>query len=152
MKKIIVLCVLIITTNNANAEIEPKSAQVSVVTTAQRAEFNYAMNCRGCHGPEAKATHASVPDMNGFIDRFLEVDGGRQYLIQVPGVSRSALSDQDTADILNWLIRTQGRSKTIKKPFSVQEVSTFRKNPLGANAAEVRADLIKKIENLAKPS
>ncbi len=112
---------------------------------ANSAAVNYAINCRGCHGPQAMETHPSVPDMNGFIDRFLTVAGGREYLIQVPGVSRSALSDQEVAEVLNWLIRTMGDNQQLEQPFSAQEVAKYRISPLGANAAAVRLILVKKM-------
>lgn len=129
---------------SVNASCTPAPNQQQYI--AQRAAFNYAINCRGCHGPEAMNTHASVPDMNGFIDRFLAVEGGRQYLIQVPGVSRSALSNKEVAQILNWLVTNVGASKELKQRFTEQEVARFRVSPLGANAADVRAKLVRKIE------
>jgi len=36
---------------------------------------------------------------------FMRVDGGREYLAQVPGSSQSPLSDQETADLLNWMVK-----------------------------------------------
>lgn len=148
MKYLIILLMMIGCGSSAAAQDHTLTLGVESSETVQRTAFNYAINCRGCHGPEAMATHASVPDMKDFIDRFLEVEGGREYLIQVPGVSRSALSDQEVADMLNWLIVTQGRKKTIQRPFKEAEIRKHRSSPLSANAATVRASLIEKIKKL----
>ena len=34
----------------------------------------------------------------------LTLPGGREYLVQVPGVMNSGLSDADTARLMNWLL------------------------------------------------
>ena len=36
--------------------------------------------------------------------KFLWVPGGREYLIRVPGVATSPLSDADLAEVMNWML------------------------------------------------
>lgn len=119
---------------------------VSNLPYGESAKSDYAINCRGCHGPSGMNTHSSVPDMNGYIDKFLHVPGGREYLIQVPGISRSALTDLEIAQMLNWLIVTIGRDKHLQDIFTEQEVARVRHLPLGASAAQIRAKLVAAIE------
>ena len=46
---------------------------------------NYILNCQGCHLPDASGSPGVVPRMNDFIGNFLHVDGGREFIVQVPG-------------------------------------------------------------------
>ncbi|HVN27413.1 MAG TPA: cytochrome c, partial [Candidatus Binataceae bacterium] len=52
----------------------------------------YMLNCWGCHRAQGEGIPGTAPPLRGAAD-FLKVPGGRQYLIEVPGVSQSALND-----------------------------------------------------------
>ena len=41
--------------------------------------------------------------MAGFVARFLQVPGGREYLARVPGVATAALSDADLAEAITLI-------------------------------------------------
>jgi hypothetical protein len=49
-----------------------------------------------------------VPKMRGVLGDFLRVPGGRDYIVQVPGVATSKLSDAEIARLMNWLLREMG--------------------------------------------
>lgn len=57
----------------------------------------------GCHGPDGKEVIGKVPALKNNVARFLSVEGGRSYLVQVPGARQSPLSDEALAQLLNWL-------------------------------------------------
>jgi hypothetical protein len=83
--------------------------------------------------------------MADFVGNFLSVDGGRAYLVQVPGSANSPLSDQDLANVLNWILLTMSAAQ-LPQPFtrySAEEVAGFRQQPL-ADAAAARARLLAK--------
>ncbi len=97
----------------------------------QRAYFHYQMYCQGCHTPLAMG-RGDVPRINDFIGNFLEVEGGREYLIQVPGSANAALSDTHLAELLNWMILEYGGESVPSKfiPYSESEVHLLRQNAL----------------------
>lgn len=69
---------------------------------------DFANHCQGCHG----AAGVSVDEMPQLKDRvgyFTRSAAGRAYLIEVPNVAQSRLSDERLAAMMNWLLRTYGR-------------------------------------------
>ena len=67
----------------------------------------YMLNCAGCHQPNGSGTaDGEVPSMRGVIGHFTRLPEGRAFLVQVPGTLNSGLSDQEIADLLNWLVPT----------------------------------------------
>lgn len=104
--------------------------------------INYMTNCQGCHLPDGRGMEGKVPAMRGFLANFLLVPGGRDYLIRVPGVANSTLSDADLAALLNWLVPAMGPSIEIEfKPYSPAEIGALRKRRL-QDVNSIRAALI----------
>ncbi len=59
-----------------------------------RPQVNYQLECSGCHRNDGQGSRANdVPRMKDFVGHFLEVDGGRAFLVRVPGVSQSSFTD-----------------------------------------------------------
>jgi mono/diheme cytochrome c family protein len=72
---------------------------------ATKARLQYLQHCVGCHGMDGSGAPAKgVPSMQGTLGRFLQQPGGREFIVQVPGVMNSPLSDRDVADLMNWLL------------------------------------------------
>jgi len=69
-----------------------------------------------------------VPSLRDEIGYFLGVEGGRDYLVQVPGAANSTLSDAALADVINWMVRGfAGESLPADfVPFSANEVTKAR--------------------------
>jgi mono/diheme cytochrome c family protein len=96
------------------------------------AKYNYIMNCQGCHIADGSGSPGKVPRMKNFIGRFLEVEGGREYLVQVPGSALSTLNNEKLALVLNWILK-EFSSDQIPNDFlkyTAEEVSALRKTPL----------------------
>ena len=104
---------------------------------------DYALNCQGCHLDDGSGTPGSVPRLAGTVGRFLDVPGGREFLVQVPGVATSALDDAALAAVLNWMLARFGPPHLPKKyaPYTAAEVGALRQKPL-TNVDRVRAELI----------
>ncbi|HUA35528.1 MAG TPA: cytochrome c [Candidatus Binataceae bacterium] len=87
----------------------------------------YMLNCWGCHRPQGEGIPGTAPPLRGVAD-FLKVPGGRQYLIEVPGVSQSALSDEQVADVMNWILRSFSKDRLPAdfKPYTAEEVKQYR--------------------------
>lgn len=97
-----------------------------------RNHFNYILYCQGCHTADGAGAKNAVPKLKDQIGYFLQVDGGREYLVQVPGAATSVLNDKDLAALLNWMLTIFGGDSVSgnSKPFTANEVATLRKTPL----------------------
>lgn len=115
---------------------------LSAASALAQPSADYVLHCRGCHGPEGAGVPPDVPDLRQNVARYLQVEGGREYLIRVPGVSQSELSDARTAELLNWLVHTFDAEHVPPDftPFNEAEVSRHRRPPL-THVGEVRAAL-----------
>jgi hypothetical protein len=107
------------------------------------------MECQGCHLADGSGGLNSIPALHNNVAKFPAVPGGREYLVQVPGVASSSLSDQEITAVLNWMLMKFGPAEwaTRYAPYTVEEVSTLRKHPLtetGSRRAEL-ALLMKKL-------
>ena len=107
---------------------------------------NYILMCQGCHLADGAGTPEKVPALKNEMGRFLQVAGGREYLIQVPGTAQSPLTDKEVAAVLNWILHNFSRSELPADftPYTTAEVARYRNEPL-ANASEVRTGLIHKL-------
>lgn len=77
---------------------------------------------------DGRGSRGSVPDLRGLMGLYVEVPGGRQYLISVPGSAQSSLSDSELAEVLNWMIREFGPTEVSMNfaPFTAKEVERHR--------------------------
>ncbi len=96
-------------------------------TRAESPSQLYMLNCWGCHRPNGEGIAGTAPPLQGAAD-FLKVKGGRQYLIEVPGVSQSALNDTQVAEVMNWILRTFSKEQLPPdfKPYTGEEVKQLR--------------------------
>jgi len=109
------------------------------------AHLNYIMHCQGCHLADGAGTAGKVPALKHEVGHFLQVEGGREFLIQVPGTSQSALTDAEVAAVLNWILENFSRNELPVDfiPYTTEEISQHRQ-PL-ANVKAVRTSLVAQI-------
>ena len=97
---------------------------------AARARTHYIHHCTGCHLMDGRGVPSKgIPSMRNTLDRFLQVQGGREYIVQVPGVMNSPLGDADIANLMNWLlphVTPDGLPQDIQ-PYSAEEIASLRK-------------------------
>jgi len=98
----------------------------------------YAENCQGCHGSEGVSV-TEIPTLVGRIGYFARSPAGRRYLIQVPNVALNPNSDEDIAELMNWVLNTYSRAQLPVhfEPYSAAEVASLRKQRIDP-AAERR--------------
>jgi hypothetical protein len=127
----------------------PPSDMPPGVLNPQRAWQNWTLNCQGCHRPDGTGSEGTAPSLAGTVSRFLGVPGGREYLGRVPGVSTSALSNDDLAEVMNWMVWRfdQQHLPPDFRPFTADELARLRARPLRLEASQTRADLLKKAES-----
>lgn len=126
------------------------SALATEPTKADSARVNYILNCQGCHLSDGRGYPGKVPNMNGYIGNFLRVEGGREFLVRVPGSATSTLDSAQLAAVLNWLL-TEFSADQLPQPFipyAAEEVERLRQRPF-TDVELVRAKLVKQINALA---
>ena len=96
------------------------------------ARQNYILNCQGCHLPDGSGSKGNVPKMNDFVGYFLHVPGGREFIVQVPGAANAPISDQELADVMNWLLLNFSKKELPAsfEPYSAAEIGRLRREPL----------------------
>jgi hypothetical protein len=106
----------------------------------------YTLNCWGCHQPHAEGIPGTVPRLAHSMGYFLAIPEGRAYIVRVPGVANSPLSDEQIAQLLNWLLVTFNKDELPKdfKPYGVEEIRSWRPHPI-PNVKAARADLSKRL-------
>ena len=127
-----------------NEELQKPIAQAGYSTPV-----NYQLQCAGCHLGDGTGSKANdTPKMKDFVGNFLKVEGGREFLVRVPGMSQSALNNAQLADLINWLMRKDGiAGKSMPddyRPYTEAEVAAVRKVSL-LNLPDTRAGLIKQM-------
>lgn len=114
----------------------------NVVCFAQSSPKNlYIHHCIGCHSMDGSgAPEAGVPSMRGLLGKFLQVPGGREYIVQVPGVMNSPLNDGEVAKLMNWLVFEMGpRPKSEFTPYQENEIFNLRQNiPVNINSIRIK--------------
>ena len=131
---------------HANADGVQSEALTQAGVNSSTARLNYMLNCQGCHAPDGRGLN-DIPAMADFVGKFLRVEGGRGYLVQVPGSANSPLNDAELAEVLNWVLITMSQPQLPDRftPFTATEVSQFRQQPLN-DAAATRARLLELME------
>ena len=76
------------------------------VEAADDSQARYLLHCRGCHLANGSGLPPDVPTLVDEIGRLVASPAGREYVVRVPGVSQSALDDEDLAVVLNWILET----------------------------------------------
>ena len=96
------------------------------------ARQNYILNCQGCHLPDGSGSEGNVPKMNDFVGYFLHVPGGREFIVQVPGAAGAPISDQELADVMNWMLLNFSKNELPDPfvPYNAEEIAKLRKEPL----------------------
>ena len=104
-------------------------------TTARIPEINhtvsnYLQSCGGCHGIQGVSAIGLVPQLRDRVGWFLCTPNGRDFIVQLPDVAFAGVSDQELADVLNFMVFDLGGASTPKgaKPYSAAEVKQLREN------------------------
>lgn len=94
--------------------------------------IEFALNCQGCHRADGAGTPGTIPALVGSVARFLSVPGGREYLIQVPGVAQAPLDDATLAGVVNWMLTHYDAAHVPAgfAPYDAAEVGRLRATPL----------------------
>ena len=113
------------------------------------AKQDHVLNCQGRHLSDGSGVSGRVPKMKDFLGNFLKVEGGREYLIRVPGSAYSRLDDTRQANVMNWMLNefSPNHFPIEFLPYTRLEIARYRNNPL-AEVGSSRDKLIKNMEVL----
>ena len=113
--------------------------------SAENATTLYLLHCSGCHGTDgARSKVGRIPPFPGFIGPIARATNGRTYVVLVPGVENAALSDSDTAGVLNFVLGNWSGEQGGIPLFSTEEVRGIRAKKIDDIAAmrrEIAAEL-----------
>lgn len=121
----------------------PARADAPPVSVTSSVRSTYVVHCAGCHGIDGSGSRlGQVPDMRR-LGRFLRLQGGREFIVGVPGVMGSGLSDADVAAVTNWVLATiaPGSAPEGTPPYDAAEVKRVRARPL-VDVAAARQRLV----------
>jgi hypothetical protein len=105
---------------------------------------NYQLRCMGCHLADGSGQTGRVPSIRRSLVLFSASPEGRDYVVRVPGVAQSPLSDADTASLLNWMAKNLSDLQAPRgfADYSAAEVHALRGRPL-VQVSAIRARLWK---------
>jgi mono/diheme cytochrome c family protein len=126
------------------ASTADSSAALAVSPSDRVARLHYIQHCSGCHLADGSGSPSKgIPDMHGTLGRFLQVPGGRAFIVQVPGVMNAALKDSEVAQLMNWLLPAVSASTlpAQHQPYTEDEVRRLR-DTRPANIPALRETLL----------
>lgn len=97
------------------------------------AQVAYLTSCGGCHGIEGRSAPASVPTLRGLTGSFLCTRQGRAFIIRLPDVALTPLSDRMLTEVMNFVVFDLGAPVAgggKARPYTVAEVARLRHQPL----------------------
>ncbi|MFO1469147.1 MAG: hypothetical protein U1F35_22305 [Steroidobacteraceae bacterium] len=96
------------------------------------------LQCMGCHHPDGAGEADRVPSLRETLVPFSASEDGRRFMIRVPGVAQSMLSDPEVAALLNWMVHNLSEVAVPQdyRQFTAAEVAAARRQPLAAVKAE----------------
>ena len=119
----------------------------TVDVRASERPLTYQIHCEGCHKADGSGLEGFIPSFVDQLSSYLHLPEGRNFIIQVPGVSQSSLSDGEVADLMNWMVVAYDPSGVPDSftPYTVREVAALRSKPL-SNATGIRAAVLKQLD------
>ena len=144
--KLLAATLLLIVSSASAWAVLPELKGVPDLTTAQS---DYVEHCSGCHGMQGNSAPADIPVLRDRVGYFMCTQAGRDYLIRLPNVAYSAITDnQELADMMNFVVFGLGGKSAPKaaKPFTAAEVARLRTRALATDSLiGVRADIVGKL-------
>jgi len=105
----------------------------SPVTRLSVVQVAYLTSCGGCHGVEGISAPRAVPTLRHLTGSFLCTRQGRQFIVRLPDVALSSLSDRMLTRVMNWVVFDLGAPVAAgrgARPYTVAEVARLRREPL----------------------
>ena len=101
------------------------------------ARSDYIEHCGGCHGVNGSTAPAPLPELRGRVGYFLCTPETRAYLLRLPNVAHSRISDDaELAELMNYVVYVIGEGSVPagRAPFTAEEVGKERAKALSSAA------------------
>lgn len=115
------------------ASLEPQSTPSHRARGLPAVQVAYLTSCGGCHGVEGVSAPREVPTLRHLTGAFLCTRQGRQYIVRLPDVALSVLSNRMLTRVINWVAFDLGAPVAggrTTRPYTVAEVTRLRGHPL----------------------
>ena len=146
MRSIVAAALLMSAVAAQAAPLLPELKGLPELTTPQS---DYVEHCSGCHGMQGNSAPAEIPVLRDRVGYFMCTREGRDYLVRLPNVAYSAISDnQELADMMNFVVFGLGGNSAPKgtKPFTASEVARLRTRALATQSLiAIRAEVVAKL-------
>ena len=134
-----------------------RAADADSQSVLPEVQVAYLERCGGCHGIQGHSAASLVPRLQGQVSSFLCLPEGRGYLVRLPSVALSPLSDGELASLMNFVVFDLGAvpgDRARFPPYTAAEVGTLRKQPLNeVGLAGYRAAIVTRlIQQCGAPS
>ncbi len=89
----------------------------------------YLLYCSGCHLPDGTGSAVNdVPTLHRIPGKLVQIQRGREFLAQVPGIAYTPLDDAQAAEVLNWMLATYSGDVLPDGfvPYTAEEVGRYR--------------------------
>ena len=123
----------------------PAVSAQHAIPTLTVGQSSYLQSCGGCHGVDGTSESHLVPSLRNVAGAFLCTRAGRSYLVRLPNIAFANADDATLASLLNFVVFDLGGKSAPPdaRPFSSEEVSTLRSNPLkGTSIKRVRKQMV----------
>lgn len=133
----------------------PTVSGQQAIPTLTVGQSSYLQSCGGCHGVDGTSESHLVPSLRNVAGAFLCTPAGRSYLIRLPNIAFANADNATLASLLNFVVFDLGGKSAPPdaRPFSSEEVSTLRSNPLkDASIKRVRAQMIQEALERCAPA
>jgi hypothetical protein len=113
---------------------------------------NYEIQCMGCHLADGAGESGRVPSVRRTLVPFSMIAAGREFVLRVPGVAQSPLTDADIAAVLNWMARNLSDAPLPAgfRDYDAGEVHAMRGRPL-AQVSAARQKLLERVHRSIPP-
>ncbi len=96
---------------------------------SDRGRADYLLHCSGCHAQDGRGLeHKGIPALKDQVGYFLRTDGGRAYLMQIPGLLSAGMPDERAAGVTNYIL-TRFAGVSLPEnfvPYTAEEAKRYR--------------------------
>jgi mono/diheme cytochrome c family protein len=98
---------------------------------SDQGRIDYLLHCSGCHAQDGRGLeHKGIPALKDQVGYFLRTEGGRAYVMQIPGLLSAGMPDDRAAGVTNYIMaRFAGPSLAENfVPYSAAEAKRYRES------------------------
>jgi hypothetical protein len=111
----------------------PRPQPAQTANRLPAVQVAYLTSCGGCHGIEGRSAPQAVPTLRGLTGSFLCTREGREFIIRLPDVALTPMSDRMLTQVMNFVAFDLGAPVAggrSARPYTVAEVARLRHHPL----------------------